>query len=228
MYETLVQILRTTFGWAWREAPEPTAVEEFLTSVPGATVDSVISRLEEHLSDVSAGKPRPYDFAGTARDYERQRRFVEGQEYWRTNTLVALGLAVEPVVAQGRIARTVAEWWDNQTRGLSYLGYPLLAPDTPAGAAEAEARRQSAERPPIPFVLAGLGALAQFLIREGLLKRGVPAGLGWPAEYLGGKPEAFAGFDAQKVLDNLHAARRTGRVRAKWLEGGTLNPEWKA
>ena len=223
MYQLIVQNLRSLFGWHADQAPERSAIEEFLGANPDETAESVAARLDGYLTDATAGQKPPYGWPGTAKDFLRHDMFTEGVKYWNENTDIALGVITIPVVAQGRIARTVDEWWENQEKGLSYLGYPLLDAGNPASEAEREQRMAAAAQIPFAWLFAGLGLVYQVLTREGLLKKWLKGQMTPPVEHLGGDVTRFYGCNAQQVLDNLLAAQ-AGRP-PKWLEDWRRNPD---
>lgn len=232
MNTEVTDILRASYGWRHDESPEPTAVDEYAATNPSMTADDIAARLDGWLDDESHGQPAPPDYPGTAKDRTRYANFHEGVEYWRENTLIALGVIATPIVSQDRIARTVEEWRDNQSKGLSYLGFRLYDPDNPMSVEEWNERQAAAARydkHSAPWYDAGLAEVYRRLTIEGLLKKWMPRGFTAPAEYLGGKVETFYHSNAQMVLDNLHAARRMGNVRAKWdvERGWAKNPLWK-
>lgn len=229
LHELVATILRSHFGWPADEAPEPTAVDEFAEANPDLSAEEIAARIDGYLDDATHGQAPPYGWTGTAKEYLRQTYFTHGVKYWRENTNIALGVIVIPHVPQGRIAKTVDEWWDNQEKGLSYLGYPLLG-DTPLGNEEKAARWAAASAIPYAWLFTGLGLVYQLLTREDMLKKWVKPGFTPPAEHLGGKVENFYGCNAQKVLDNLLAGQK-GRP-PRWLDdqGWIKNPDpgaWK-
>lgn len=229
MHTEVTAILRGPYHWKADESPEPTAVDEFAIANPDLKAGHIAARLDGFLDNQSAGKPAPPDYPGTAKDHTRYAWFNEGVKYWRENTNIALGVITLPVVSQDRIAREVWEWRDNQSRGISYLGFRLYNPDNPLSVKEWEARQAAAASYNAPWYDAGLADVYRLLTIEGELKKWVTPGFAPPSELYGGAVETFYGANPQKVLDNLHAARRMGRVRAKWLveQGWALNPEWK-
>lgn len=232
MHTEVATILRASFGWKADESPEPTATDEFAAANPGLTADGIAGVFESWLDTKSQGMPPPPDYDGTYREWLRYSYFASGKEYWKENTNIALGVVELPVVSQDRIARTVEEWRDNQTKGVSYLGFRLYEPGNPLSVKEWEERLAAAVRydaASAPWYSAGLAEVYQVLTIEGLLKKWVKPGFVKPSEYAGGDIENFYGSNPQKILDNLHAARRQGNVRAKWLEdqAWVKNPAWR-
>jgi hypothetical protein len=206
MYETIKEILRSVYGWLDTEAPAPDNTNLYVEQNPTYTADDVAAVLDTYLDRYDAQAP-PDGWPGTSKEYARHRMFTEGVEYWEYNTAIALGMIVEPIVVQGRVAQNVNEWWDNQEKNLNYIGYTLLD-DTVQGDAERELRWNEATsmRFGDDWAFAGLTLVYQILTREGLLKKWTPPGLFPPAEYLGGDVRKFYGSNAQKVLDNLLAS----------------------
>jgi hypothetical protein len=228
MHAEVTTVLRASHGWHADESPEPTAVDEYAVANPGLAAEGIAAQIDGYLDDATHGQAPPDGYRGTAKEHLRFKMFSDGVKYWKENTNIALGVIVLPVVAQGRIAKTVAEWWENQEKGLSYLGFPLLD-DTPQGNEERAERWAAASRYDAasePWYLAGLALVYQMLTREGLLKKWAKPGFAPPSEYLGGAVQTFYDSNAQKVLDNLLAAQK-GKV--KWFtdNGWSLNPEWK-
>ena len=206
MYDEVKEILRSVCDWLPTEAPAPDAVAQYAADNPTLAAANIAAILDSYLDRFSSQAP-PYGWTGTSKEYARHRMFTEGVEYWEYNTAIALGMIVEPIVVQGRIAENVNEWWDNQEKNLNYIGYTLLD-DTEAGNAERESRWNEATSLKFgdDWAFAGLTLVYQILTREGLLKKWVPPGMFPPSEYLGGDIRKFYGSTAQKVLDNLFAS----------------------
>lgn len=228
MHKEVTAVLRASFGWQHDEAPEPAAVEEFAAANPDLTAEDIAAIFESWLDTTSAGVPPPPDYGGTYREWLRYAYFSAGTEYWRENTNITLGVIVLPVVSQDRIAREVWEWRDNQIKGISYLGFRLYNPENPMSVKEWEARKAAAASYNAPWYDAGLADVYRLLTIEGLLKKWVEPGFAPPAELYGGRVETYYGANPQKVLDNLHAARRMGNTREKWLvfQNWIKNPAW--
>lgn len=227
-YEQVLSILHDSRGWPADCAPAPEATALALET---RTPDEVAEALESWLDAKSAGRPAPPNYPGTFREYLRYSYFSNGTEYWEENTQIALGFIALPIVSQDRVARTVDEWRENQSKGISYLGFRLYDPDNPMSVAEWENRLAAAaryDRHSAPWYDAGMGETYRVLTTEGLFKKWVAASFVKPAEYLDGNIETFYGSALQQVLDNLHAARRMGNVRAKWLadQRWAKNPAW--
>ncbi len=232
MLQLIVQILRDLFGWPSDESPEPTAIEEFAAANPDLTAEDIAARIDGWLDDQSAGKPAPPGYRGTAKDHLRYASFSDGVKYWRENTNIALGVITLPVVSQDRIAYTVEEWRENQRKGVSYLGFRLFEPDSPMSVDEWNERQAAAvryDKHSAPWYDAGMGETYRVLTIEGLLKKWVPVSFVKPAELYDGDIENFYNSNLKQILDNLHAARRMGNVRAKWLteQGWAKNPAWR-
>lgn len=222
-YEELKNILWTEKDWPLDCAPAPEAsAVELAKSTPA----DVAEKLDDWLWNAADNSERPPDFPNDSA-WKRQlthQAFSIGKEFWEYGTALALGHFVEPPLDKIAEARSVSEWLRNQSLNRSRLGFPLFG-NTPEGEAEYARRASKASDVPIEWAAAGKGLHWRLAVMEGML----PVTLdGFSAVYAAKNPsfDSIRNWDAQQWLDNLRAAHRQGRVRQKWMDDGSLNPEW--
>lgn len=222
MYQTVVDILRV-LGWPGGAAPAPIATAKALET---QTPEQVADVLDAWVRRCMTGR-RPDGLTTDAEWYAQTayEGFSIGKEFYEYGTQLALGQIVEIPVEMGPQARSLTEWRRNHALGYGYLGQRLWT-DTPESQGEKARRLARIESVPLEWAKAGKGELWTRCVVEGLIPTTID---GFAAAYAQSTPslDAVRNLDEQQFLDNLWAARRKGNVRAKWLDDGSLNPEWK-
>ncbi len=221
MYQTLLDLLHSAaYGWPADCAPAPEATAKALATQPP---EAVAMTLDSYVYGEMTGR-RPSGLA-TDTDWYRQivhEAFAEGKEMWENGTARALGLAVEPNADKIAAARSVDEWRRNQRLWRTWDGYVLLD-QTPEG--EAEMARRKAKAADVPLGWAKKADFWALCVIEGSIPATTDA---LSAAYAVKSPslDSVRFLDEQQYLDNLHAAKRKGTVRQKWLSDWSLNPLW--
>ena len=219
MYNDVLTILVNRFGWPANLKPHQTPVDEMLAA--GHTADQVATTLELFCRNVGGSIVPPWGFTGTGYEWVRYD-YNKGGEYWEYYTRLELGLAVEPPVDKKSEAQSVSEWFSNLSINRTRQGYILLDP-TPEGSAEAERRRERSNFCPPEWGSAGKVDIWRLAVLEGYIKTTLDP---FSAAYASNTPslDSIRKLDAQQWLDNLRT-KDAGKP-VKWLEDGTLNPEF--
>lgn len=223
MYDTVVSILRSEYGWPADCAPAPEATALALAD---SSPEQIASTLDAYVRAGMTGR-RPDGLDSDAAWYGQlvTETFTVGREMWEFGTALALGLTVEPPEDKIAAARSVAEWRANQAVGRSWEGFRLLD-DTTEGQAEMARRKARADGVPLDWAQEGKAEIWARCCIEGFVPATTDA---LSAAYAVKYPslDSIRHLDARQFLDNLHAAKRKGNVRVKWLANGSLNPAWQ-
>ena len=222
-YQQVLEVLRSKYGWPLDCAPAPEATTKALET---QTPEEVAATLDGYVRGCMAGR-RP-DGLSTDTDWYKQiahEAFAIGKEMWEYGTYIALGFIVESPEDKIDAARSVAEWRRNQLLGRSWEGYRLLD-DTPEGNADRDRRAAKAADVPLEWAAAGKAEIWARACVEGFIPATIDA---LSAAYAVHYPslDSVRNLDCQQFLDNLHASKRKGNVRVKWLANGSLNPAWQ-
>lgn len=200
-------ILRTVYGWSALEGAEPEAAALALETM---SPEVAASLLEARCQKFAGG----YGYLQARWDM-----FNLDVKYWKLNTLVALGLAVEEEPEHIDPARSISEWERNMALGYGRTGYK----DGGACSREEYARRLVASaRVPREWAVAGKSDQYRILVLSG----GIPVGLhGFDTMYVQTVNIDSVPADPTKWFQNVSAPQGQN---VPWMPDGTRNPKWKA